>query len=304
MYGLVLTKTSGKQHSEKDILLETQNFVLYGEETPHKNISFQTSLTIALEIILQNCSGSIRRISICEIVTEKSETDLTSLVSEILDRKPYVSPSFCKSNNSEINGKYNVILTEGPTDCCTLENLHDDGFIIYKGTLMDTNKKCSFNILFHSTTPTDDLFLLRKPSIIDKDQEVFVNVKNEDFNWLEDLKNHMKDDNPKVVYLLSQCDNANGIIGLTNCLNREPSSCKFKFIFSDQKISIDSHFYKNQLRKNLVFNVLRAGKWGTYVYLPMEEITKRNLSNAAVQIRTVGDLGSLEWVESPPLYNE
>lgn len=304
IYGLVLTKSSTKQIDQKEPLLQTQNFVVYRKQNPYNNFSLQTSLEISLEMILQNCHGTNRRISICEVAKEECKSDLTSYVSEILSRKPYVSPSYSKSNYTKINGKYDVILIQGLIDNSLVENLTEDGFIIYKRSVVDKERKILIDIVFHSNTTTDDLFLLRKPVQICKEQIVFVNVSKDNFKWLEDVKGHMKDENAKVVYLVSQSETNSGIIGLTNCLNKEPSSCKFKFILSKEKISLDDDLYNNQLRKNLVFNIFRDGNWGTYVYLPMEKIAERHVNNAAVHIRTVGDLGSLVWVQSPPIYNE
>lgn len=302
LYGLVFTPISGKQNEQREPLLEIQKFVPYDAQTNTNVYSFQTSLTIALEIILQNCHGFFRKISICEILSEASNTDLMSNVFEILSKKPLVIPSYAKSDYASLKGKYDVILFEGYMNSLFLENLYEGGFIIYKGPLLQINKNIPLDIVFHSIISPDSLFLLRKPAITPKKQLAFVDVKN-DFNWVDELKLHMKEENPKFVYLVSQCDKLSGIVGLTNCLKTEPSKCKFRFIFTDNKFSTDDDFYKNQIEKNLVFNILRHKIWGTYVYLPLEDTVEREVSNASINIRTVGNLSSLEWVQAPTIYN-
>lgn len=303
IYGLDLTKTAGRQQDQIKPLLETQEFVPYDADSVCTNSSFQKSLTIALEIILQNCYGFVRKLSICEILIEDSNTEgIMSYVSEILSKKPFVTPSFIKSDPTKINGKYDVIIFTGTIHSSYLENLEENGFIICQ-TTSEIREKIPLDIIYQSNTSLGRLLLLRKPTIIPKEQLIILDIQNEDLNWLEDLKSYMRDENPKNVFLVSQCDRLSGIIGLTNCLNKEPSSCKFKFVFTDEIFSINEDFYKNQLKKNLIFNILRDRKWGTYIHLPLEKITEREVNNAAVQIRTVGNLASLEWVQIPQIYN-
>lgn len=302
MHGLVITKTSGRQHEQNEPLLETHQFISYGEENPHISTSLQLSLTIALDIILQNCNGIIRKLNICEICNEDTNTYLTSDVSNILAKKPLTLSNFNKVQRPTLRGKYDVILCEGSMDSSILENLNDDGFIINKGSLAEIQKKIPLDIIFHSKTSNGDILLLRKPTIIAKDRLVFINIRNDDLCWLEELKAHISDGDPKVVYLLSQCDKLSGIMGLSTCLNKDPSCCTIKCLSADEKISLDDDFYKDQIKKNLLFNILRNKNWGTYVHLPLEDIVKKEVNNAAVNIRTVGNLSSLEWIQTPPLY--
>lgn len=301
LHGVVLTKTTGRQHEQKEPLLETHQFMLYGENNLHISSSLQLSLSIALEIILQNCNGLVRRLSICEICNEETNTDLTSNVSEILVNKPFVLLDFIKSESASLNEKYDVILTEGSMDSSIIENLKDEAFIIHKGPLAETNEKIPLEIIFRSNTPNEAILLLRKPTVIEKDRLEFIDIRNEDLNWIEDLKTHITREDPKLVYLMSQCDKLSGIMGLSACLNKDPTCCKIRFLFTDEKISLDDDFVKDQMKKNLLFNILRNGKWGTYVHLPWEGIVKKEVSNAAVNIGTVGNLSSLEWVQIPSL---
>lgn len=56
------------------------------------------------------------------------------------------------------------------------------------------------------------------------------------------------------------------------------------------------------MKKNLAFNIFKDDKWGTYVNLPLEHIEKRRVTNASIIIKNVGDLTSLDWFQSPPVY--
>lgn len=81
---LELTKTSGLERLHNDPLLDIHKFVFYGNQN---NISFEKSLNVALEIVLQNCSGTHRQLKICEIILDNLKRNLTEHVSKILSKK-------------------------------------------------------------------------------------------------------------------------------------------------------------------------------------------------------------------------
>lgn len=223
---------------------------------------------------------------------------MTKVVSEILSNKPFVVPSFMKCKRSEINSKYDVILTEDLTDNSIFEYLHEDGFLINKGSLLQ-----NLGIKIETVFKSRDITVLRKCVEPPKDQLVFIEVESNNFNWLDDVKSHIKEEKPKFVYLISQNNNVDGVMGLINCLNKEPSSCKFRCISTDERISIHEHIFKRQIKKNLVYNILKNRNWGTYVYLPFESVKEREVTDAVVDIATVGNLSSLKWFQSLPIYH-
>lgn len=298
IYGVALTKTSISHNEQRDPLLEIREFVFYDERSLSKNCTLRRSLIIALDIVIQNYHGTTRELKICEITNTNSKREMTKDVSEILSNKPFVTISFVQQNLIEIMGKYDVIVIEDSIDDSLLEHLIEDGFIIHKGPL-EQYIEMAIEIIFRSS----DLTLLRKIIEPPKDQLVFVEVENNNFEWLEILKDHIKKENSKIVYLVNQNDNLSGVMGLINCLNREPFSCKFKCVFTEQRISIHDDSFKRQINKNLAYNIFKDGKWGTYVYLPFEPVDKRGVTDAVVDISTIGNLSSLKWFQSLPIYH-
>lgn len=196
----------------------------------------------------------------------------------------------------DITGKYDLILLADSVesnDLSLVEYLEEDGFVIFGGVCSQSSKM-PLEIIFSSKTESSELYLFKKCVKIHYDT-ILVNVSNTNFNWIDELKVYIRDEQPKTVYLVSQNDEISGVMGLTNCLNREPTNCKFRFLMITKEISVNDELCTKQMRKGLAFNVLRDGNWGTYVYVPMEKIGKKIVSDAAVNIGTVGNLTSLEW---------
>lgn len=63
--------------------------------------------------------------------------------------------------------------------------------------------------------------------------------------------------------------------------------------------------YANQLKKDLVHNVLKGSLWGTYRHLPLENYSDKSLlkvEHAYINTLMRGDLASLRWIEGPLTY--
>jgi hypothetical protein len=55
--------------------------------------------------------------------------------------------------------------------------------------------------------------------------------------------------------------------------------------------------YHQQLKKDLVMNIYRDGKWGSYRHLPLDDCACVTVPHACINIMTRGDLSSLKWME-------
>jgi fatty acid synthase len=49
--------------------------------------------------------------------------------------------------------------------------------------------------------------------------------------------------------------------------------------------------------KDLVMNIYRDGKWGSYRHLPLDNYATVTVPHAYVNIMTRGDLSSFKWLE-------
>lgn len=165
----------------------------------------------------------------------------------------------------------------------------------------------NIELLTIHTTTTEKLILLAqtKPTLPVKIIDVTETPK--DFSWLAPLQEAVKNDGDCEVLVLSQNNPNNGILGLVNCIRREPNGEKTKCVFLQNNapnFDLESEFYKNQLKKGFIINVYKDGKWGTYRHLLLENTEQIESEHCVGNVITRGDLSSLSWIEGPIKSNE
>lgn len=120
--------------------------------------------------------------------------------------------------------------------------------------------------------------------------------------WLPKLKELAKKE-PTIVY--SQHESISGILGLFNCIRKEPNANKLKCVFIDDEnappFDINSDFYKAQLEKGLAMNVYRDGAWGSYKHFLLSPSYERRPQELSCYVNGLvrGDLSSIKWLQSP-----
>lgn len=286
-------------------ILEEQVFVKFENQETNSH-DFNISLKIAIQIILQNLPGVIKRLKICEVQTSV-EKNLTSKVKEIFNTQPVVDIEYLTLQIDQVDSSFDVLLIDesvlGQRNVAKmLSFLDSDSFLIYLGNFKEI-AQYDLDILFHFASSLDGTYLLRKKQ--EMNNCAVINIHNFEFDWLEKIKNFVSSSNYKVVYLVSQGEETSGLIGLMKCLLTEPSNVSFRCVMTDHSskiFSLDDGFYAAQLKKNLAFNVLRNNQWGTFVHLPFDNIGKREVSHASVGLKTIGDLSTLTWIERSPNY--
>lgn len=131
-----------------------------------------------------------------------------------------------------------------------------------------------------------------------------ISDKHHDFKWLIPLQTAAKNSEEGLV-LLAHDDPMSGILGLVNCMRREPGEEKTRCIFLQTEApDFNSHVYRNQLKKSFAINVYNNGSWGTYRHLLLNTDIESK-SNCSVHLQRKSDLCSLKWIENPPenIYN-
>uniref|UniRef100_A0A336MX78 CSON007834 protein n=2 Tax=Culicoides sonorensis TaxID=179676 RepID=A0A336MX78_CULSO len=124
-----------------------------------------------------------------------------------------------------------------------------------------------------------------------------ISVNDTSFSWLEEAKQALK---KGKLYIIAQGEPLSGIIGLVNCLRREPK-CDATCIFIDDnnapKFDPENPFYKKQLEKGLGINVYRHGAWGSYRHLALNEVSEPRPQTGHYYANTTmkGDLSSFTW---------
>lgn len=156
-----------------------------------------------------------------------------------------------------------------------IDSLIDRGYLVSREavtfTAAEAVEKCpaDFNII--SMIQTDDneqLVLLQRASKrkVFAGQNVVIDISNagdsttaDSYEWLNKLKVSLKDG--KNVIVVAQNNPRSGIVGLVNCIRKEPDGTKVVCVFIDDKLAppfdMNLPFYQEQLRLGLAINVLR-----------------------------------------------
>lgn len=167
----------------------------------------------------------------------------------------------------------------------------------------DTSKDVGPNlsILTVHRTPNETLLLIQKQPKIKKSKYIEIS-STQNFAWLTETKNAITKEKNDEVVLYVEGEPKSGILGLTNCLRREPQSKNVKCVFvidEAEKFSPQTPFYFNQLKKQMAVNVYKDGQWGTYRHLQLNEQNKVESEHCFANILTRGDLTSFRWIEGP-----
>lgn len=161
----------------------------------------------------------------------------------------------------------------------------NQGFILLQESVVNEDlflalQTYNLKIVLEKSCNDRILLLLRKAAEKQAQNTEVVYVCNDEFGWVEEVKDVMKKDkdvNETIrLILVAEGDLENGVQGLVKCLTREPNGDIVRtVIIQDEnapKFSLDDPFYSKQLDVDIVYNVLRPGKvWGTYRHLPYPE---------------------------------
>ncbi|XP_042639485.1 fatty acid synthase [Orycteropus afer afer] len=150
------------------------------------------------------------------------------------------------------------------------------------------------------------LFLCRR--LAPPDSPIFLPVEDPSFQWVNSLKSIMADNFPRPVWLTAIRCATSGILGLVNCLRKEPGGHRVRCILVSNLSSTSpvpsmdpgSPELQKLLQKDLVMNVYRDGAWGAFRHFPLEQgKPEEQTEHAFVNVLTRGDLSSIRWVCSP-----
>lgn len=205
------------------------------------------------------------------------------------------------------NCHYVVLPKEAITDTFLNEqvkiSLIENGFLIVRDSLHSTWEECKsidgFNLISLIKTPDETLLMYQQ---VKKEVEKFsihIASGDYDFEWLEPLKETIK---KGVSIIVEQNESYSGIMGLANCIRREPGGQNLRCVQIDDitapMFDLNDAFFTEQLNLDLAMNVLRDGEWGSYRHLmltPNVEEVPRTGHYFANLIR-LGDLSSFEWM--------
>ncbi|NXM57354.1 FAS synthase, partial [Illadopsis cleaveri] len=150
------------------------------------------------------------------------------------------------------------------------------------------------------------IFLCRRQAPVKT--PVFLPVDETNYKWVESLKEVLADPSEKPVWLTATSCANSGILGMVNCLRLEAEGHRTRCVFISNlnpssavpPTSLSSLEMQKIVQKDLVMNVYRDGKWGSFRHLPLQQAQPQELTEYAyVNVLTRGDLSSLRWIVSP-----
>ncbi|KAK9884211.1 hypothetical protein WA026_005161 [Henosepilachna vigintioctopunctata] len=183
-----------------------------------------------------------------------------------------------------------------------LSALKTNGFILSREDLEfneNSTKLNNIDILTTYNTDTEKIILFRQSKTKNTTNKVIhVSNKDEDFGWLERLQEAAKNDEHTILYC--QDEEENGLMGLFNCIRKEPGGMNTKCVLTFGNVppfSQSEPFYERQLRKNMAVNVYKNGRWGTYRHLLMNNVEDVESEHFYANPLTRGDLSTIRWME-------
>ncbi|XP_006825448.1 fatty acid synthase-like, partial [Saccoglossus kowalevskii] len=158
------------------------------------------------------------------------------------------------------------------------------------------------------------LFLCRK-RVSFNEKSFILSVNGANFKWVDTLNkaisNYQGKPMKEKIWLLVNGAVDSGIVGMLNCLKQEPGGNRLRCIFNaslenDAKLlDLGDKTLKKIMQQDLVMNIYRDGKWGSFHHVPFSTSTQSSTiltPHAYVNILTRGDLSSLKWIASPLRY--
>ncbi|KAG5883464.1 hypothetical protein JTB14_030886 [Gonioctena quinquepunctata] len=186
------------------------------------------------------------------------------------------------------------------------ESLKENGFMISRESIdISKAQKLEVSIFTVHKTPLETLVLFKrnqKPKITTS-----VRVTSSgDYEWVEKVRDLIKNKSSDNVVLYSYNEPESGILGLVNCLRREPESTCIKCLFimdAVPEINIEDTIISEQMKKNMAVNVFKNGVWGTYRHLLVGDLKRVESEHCLVYPKLRGDLSTLQWIEGPLRHN-
>ncbi|XP_059048229.1 fatty acid synthase-like [Achroia grisella] len=301
-------------------VLEKYKFIPNFEDNEMK---IQDTLRANIQMILENVPTY--KVKSIELVDDEYKNNglqpMTEEIYKILGDIPLVQselllicdeaiemPNPIIVENKKLSGESNAVLFVG-ANLLQRESvlnqaaatLRDKCFIISREkSRPDPNQQSkAYDIITMQNIGSEYLILLRKRIITRLAEYVKIESADDDFSWVEIVKEKLKLAHRIVLY--TQNESINGLLGLVNCLRREPGGeIVSGVLITDPAAPAFDHnlmFYKKQLQKDLAINVYQNGQWVSYRHLLLSNLDRVQAHHAFVNTLTIGYLSSLSWIE-------
>ncbi|KYN28029.1 Fatty acid synthase [Trachymyrmex cornetzi] len=332
--GLKATQISRRKLAQ-DVVIEEHIFVAHCDRA---KISLNEAIRLSAQLVQED--HQIIKVQAVELVEDVDDVELEHLSSSLLLEafgdipliemnvtlltssnrfKPEDLPQnfsikdFEKSSLDDkalIVAGFNLLTKQHASLKQLLPFLRKDGYLLTreKCDLTDYKKylqQYELNVILEKRTDEELVMLLKKKVSIK--ERTIVYISNNNFNWLENLKSLLSDENKldknSRIIIVGEKNFECGLLGFINCLRKEPGSELVRSVLVQDeeapKFSLQDPFYLQQLQKDMTINVLRPDKtWGSYRHLKLPQPEPKPVLTGHVCQTVRGDLNSFRWIEN------
>lgn len=289
---------------------------------PTETLTLNSGVHVILQLVIENVC-SVPRLKIVEI-NAKCTSPLIVTIDEAISRTPFFkcdlqlftdeeisleNVAIMKNTTAAASSKGNtltIVMDSTSTDTDEiLHSIEEKSFLLVRkiGNTTFTEVPPNFNMITAIPTESETLILLQRKQVAKPSPTklpTVIEVLSTDYNyqWLEKVKECIK---LGPVLLVAQNDPSPGLLGLMNCLRREPDAENVRcVIIMDRltpKFSLADSLYAAQLELGLAVNIYRNSVWGTYRFfqlIPHLPETTR-LDHCYANVQRYGDLSSFCW---------
>ncbi|XP_018375579.1 PREDICTED: fatty acid synthase-like [Trachymyrmex cornetzi] len=332
--GLKATQISRRKLAQ-DVVIEEHTFVAHCDRA---KVSLNEAIRLSAQLVLED--HQIIKVQAVELVEDVDDVELehlsSSLLLEACDDTPLiqVNVTLLTSSNrfkpedlpqnfsikdfekSPLNDEalivagFNLLTKQHALLKQLLSFLRKDGYLLTreKCDLTDYKKhlhQYELNVILEKRTDKELVVLLKKKISIR--ERTIVYISNDNFNWLENLKSLLSDENKldknSRIIIVGEKNFECGLLGFINCLRKEPGSELVRSVLVQDekapKFSLQDPFYLEQLQKDMTINVLRPDKiWGSYRHLKLPQPEPKPVLTGHVYQTVRGDLNTFRWIEN------
>ncbi|XP_049875291.1 fatty acid synthase-like [Pectinophora gossypiella] len=287
------------QKQEPDVL-ESISFV------PHSitgKVNIETALQINLQIIADNAHDEV--INVTEVVT-KTNSVLSYVLERVADNIANINIKVntvdIEKVNQAIEKSSVVVIQDTFNEKVTnniLNKIRKNAFIMAFVENIHTFKNGVFTVVSSMSVQSKNLLLLKKTGS-NNDVTCISIVSDEKFAWIPIVQSELQ--KTKRVVLISERQPHCGLFGIVKKLRKEHPNKISLFLIDDYcapTFDKENPVFKQQLQKNLTFNVFHKDQWGSYYYLPHSG--SAIVQNIKLVNAVPGDTDSLKWAETPAI---
>lgn len=292
---------------------------------PSETLTLSDGVRVVTQLILEN-SVNLTKLKMAEVDSEQ-QTPIIPVFEDAIAETPLIKAEYTllteqnismdnvnvvHGRNAAILREQHLVITQNAGNSMAnldeqLAGLDEKSFLLLRQSAKTPFTDVPPEFITVTAIPTENetlILLQKKPKAQTVRNPTVIEVLSNDYSyqWLDAIKANIKS-GPVLLY--TQNDPSPGLLGLVNCLRREPAGENVRcVIVMDRlapKFALDNSLYATQLDAGLAVNIYRNSVWGTYRFLKLknhlQEINR--MDHVYANVHRMGDLSSFDWFSGP-----